>query len=125
VWPDPSVASITAPIDLGPFEDAVACRVLFLRRHALFGGATGAGKSGGLNVLMGNLVACTDVVIWGIDLNKGMELGPWAECIDRFATTATRPASCWPMRSLSSKPAPRCSLSTGSASGNRRRTCPR
>ena len=25
---------------------------------------------------MGNLVACADVVIWGIDLKKGMELGP-------------------------------------------------
>jgi DNA segregation ATPase FtsK/SpoIIIE-like protein len=32
-------------------------------------------------------VACGDVVIWGIDLKKGMELGPWAPCIDRLATT--------------------------------------
>jgi hypothetical protein len=32
-------------------------------------------------------VACGDVVIWGIDLKKGMELGPWASCIDRLATT--------------------------------------
>ena len=86
-WPGPSVTSITEPIDFGPFEDAAPCRVLFLRRHALFGGATGAGKSGGLNVLMGNLVACADVVIWAIDLKKGMELGPWASCIDRLATT--------------------------------------
>ena len=36
---------------------------------------------------MGNLVACRDVVIWAIDLKKGMELGPWASCIDRLATT--------------------------------------
>ena len=57
------------------------------RRHVLFGGATGAGKSSGLNVLMGNLAACRDVVIWAIDLKKGMELGPWAPCIDRLATT--------------------------------------
>ena len=88
IWPGPSVTSITEPIDLGPFEDAVSCRVLFLRRHGLAGGATGAGKSGWLNVLMGNLVACRDVVIWGIDLKKGMELAPWASCIDRLATTA-------------------------------------
>jgi FtsK/SpoIIIE family len=87
LWPGPSVTSISEPIDFGPFEDAVPCRVLFLRRHALFGGATGAGKSGGLNVLMGNLAACRDVVIWGIDMKKGMELGPWAPCIDRLATT--------------------------------------
>jgi S-DNA-T family DNA segregation ATPase FtsK/SpoIIIE len=88
IWPGPSVTSITEPIDLGPFEDAVSCRVLFLRRHGLAGGATGAGKSGWLNVLMGNLVACRDVVIWGIDLKKGMELAPWVSCIDRLATTA-------------------------------------
>jgi hypothetical protein len=86
-WPGPSVASITEPIDLGPFEDATPARVLLLRRHGLFGGATGAGKSGGLNVLMGNLTACHDVVIWAIDLKRGMELGPWASCIDRLATT--------------------------------------
>jgi S-DNA-T family DNA segregation ATPase FtsK/SpoIIIE len=61
--------------------------VLILRRHGLFGGSTGSGKSGGLNVLMGNLTACRDVVIWAVDLKRGMELGPWASCIDRLATT--------------------------------------
>jgi FtsK/SpoIIIE family len=86
-WPGPSVTSITQPIDFGPFEDATPCRVLFLRRHGLAGGATGGGKSGWLNVLMGNLAACRDVVIWAIDMKKGMELGPWAPCIDRLSTT--------------------------------------
>ena len=86
-WPGPSVTSITQPVDLGPFEDASPCRVLFARRHGIFGGTTGSGKSGGLNVLMGNLVACRDVVIWAIDLKKGMELRPWESCIDRLATT--------------------------------------
>jgi DNA translocase FtsK/SpoIIIE-like protein len=86
-WPGPSAESITESIELGPFEDAEPCRVLFLRRHVLLGGTTGAGKSGGLNVLMGNLAACRDVVIWAVDLKKGMELGPWAPCIDRLATT--------------------------------------
>jgi hypothetical protein len=81
------VTSITEPIDLGPFEDAMPAKVLFLRRHGLFGRATGSGKSGGLNVLMGNLTACADVVIWAIDLKRGMELGPWASRIDRLATT--------------------------------------
>jgi hypothetical protein len=88
IWPGPSVVSITEPIDLGPFEDAMPARVLLLRRHGLFGGATGSGKSGGLNVLIGNLTACADVVIWAIDLKRGMELGPWVACIDRLATTA-------------------------------------
>jgi S-DNA-T family DNA segregation ATPase FtsK/SpoIIIE len=86
-WPGPSVHSITEPIDLGPFEDATSARVLFLRRHGLFGGATGSGKSGGINVLLGNLTACADVVIWGVDLKRGMELQPWASCLDRLATT--------------------------------------
>jgi S-DNA-T family DNA segregation ATPase FtsK/SpoIIIE len=86
-WPGPSAQSIRRPVDLGPFEDAEPCRVLFLRRHALFAGTTGSGKSGGLNVLMATLAACEDVVIWAIDLKKGMELQPWAPCIDRLATT--------------------------------------
>ena len=82
----PSVTSITDPVDLGPFEDATPAKVLFLRRHALFGGVSGSGKSGLLNVLMGNLAACSDVVIWAIDLKRGMELAPWAPCIARLAT---------------------------------------
>jgi FtsK/SpoIIIE family len=86
-WPGPSVTSITQPIDLGPFEDAEPCRVLLLRLHALLAGISGAGKSGGVSVLMGNLTACTDVVIWAIDLKRGMELQPWASCIARLATT--------------------------------------
>jgi hypothetical protein len=91
-WPGPSIGSITEPAELGPFEDATPCRVLFLRRHAIFGGTTGSGKSGGLNVLMGNLTACPDVIIWAIDLKRGMELGPWTECIDRLATTPEQAA---------------------------------
>jgi DNA translocase FtsK/SpoIIIE-like protein len=86
-WPGPSAQSITQPVDLGPFEDAEPCRVSFLRQHALFAGTTGSGKSGGLNVLMATLAACNDVVIWAIDLKNGMELQPWAPCIDRLATT--------------------------------------
>jgi S-DNA-T family DNA segregation ATPase FtsK/SpoIIIE len=92
-WPGPSITSVTEPAELGPFEDAMPCRVLFLRRHAMFGGSTGSGKSGGLNVLMGNLTACADVVIWAIDLKRGMELGPWAACIDRLATNPEQAAA--------------------------------
>lgn len=86
-WPGPSVASIAEPIELGPFEDAAPARVLLLRRHTLIGGIAGSGKSGGINVLVGNLSACHDVVIWAVDLKRGMELRPWASCIDRLATT--------------------------------------
>jgi hypothetical protein len=87
LWPGPSVTSITQPIDLGPFEDATPATVSLLRRHALLGGGTGWGKSGAVNTVTGNLVACTDTVIWAIDLKRGMELGPWASCLDWLATT--------------------------------------
>jgi S-DNA-T family DNA segregation ATPase FtsK/SpoIIIE len=87
-WPGPSVTTITQPVELGPFEDAAPARVLLLRRHALIGGIAGSGKSGGINVVMGNLSACRDVVVWAIDLKRGMELGPWASCIDRLASTS-------------------------------------
>jgi hypothetical protein len=86
-WPGPSASTITDPIDLGPFEDAYPARLLLLRRHALVGGVSGSGKSGGLNVLMGDLTACTDTVIWAIDLKRGMELRPWQSCLGRLATT--------------------------------------
>src|SRR5204863_5258130 len=40
-----------------------------------------------LNVILGTLTACPDVVLWGIDLKGGMELHPWAPCLRRLATT--------------------------------------
>ena len=86
-WSGPSVRSIAQPITLGVFEDATPVRVSFLRRHALIGGIAGSGKSGILNVIVANLAACADVVLWGIDLKGGMELRPWVSCLDRLATT--------------------------------------
>ncbi|GIH99485.1 cell division protein FtsK [Planobispora takensis] len=86
-WPGPSVTSITQPVKLGLFEEGSPVRVSLLRRHALIGGVAGAGKSGGVNVLLGDLSACPDVIVWGIDLKRGMELLPWSSCLDRLATT--------------------------------------
>ncbi|WP_214326023.1 cell division protein FtsK [Nonomuraea sediminis] len=86
-WHGPSITSITQPVKLGVFEDGTPVRVPLLRRHGLFAGISGAGKSGGVNVLLGDLTACQDVILWAIDLKRGMELLPWASCIDRLATT--------------------------------------
>ena len=86
-WAGPSVTSISQPIDFGPFEDAVRAGYCSCAGTAWPGEPPAAAKSGWLNVLMGNLAACEDVVIWGIDLKRGMELGPWAPCIGRLATT--------------------------------------
>ncbi|MCM4080058.1 FtsK/SpoIIIE domain-containing protein [Paractinoplanes hotanensis] len=87
-WPGPRARSLADPIELGVFEDATTVRLALLRRHALVGGTTDSGKSGVLNVILGNLAACSDVVLWGIDLKGGMELRPWAPCLARLATTA-------------------------------------
>ncbi|MEV4343540.1 FtsK/SpoIIIE domain-containing protein [Actinoplanes sp. NPDC049596] len=86
-WPGPAARSLADPIELGVFEDATTVRLRLLRRHALIGGTTDSGKSGVLSVILGNLAACSDVVLWGIDLKGGMELRPWAPCLARLATT--------------------------------------
>ena len=87
-WPGPSAWSITEPIDLGPFEDAMPCTVLRPRRHGLFGCATGSGKSGGVNVLMGNRTACADVVIWAASTSSAAwKWCFWVWCIYGLATT--------------------------------------
>lgn len=85
--------SISERIDLGVFEDGSPVRVSILRRNGLVGGVVGSGKSGVLNVILANLAACPDVVIWGIDLKGGMELRPWASCLDRLATTPAEAAA--------------------------------
>jgi S-DNA-T family DNA segregation ATPase FtsK/SpoIIIE len=92
-WTGPSARAIAMPVELGVYEDATPVHVTFLRRHALVGGIAGSGKSGVLNVIVGNLAACPDVVLWGVDLKGGMELRPWASCLDRLATTPAEAAA--------------------------------
>ena len=86
-WPGPSVRSITEPIELGPFEDAAPCRVPSFAATPYSAERQAPERAADLNVLLANLTACSDVVIWAIDLKRGMELGPWHDCIDRLATT--------------------------------------
>ncbi|HLM89106.1 MAG TPA: hypothetical protein VK284_08765 [Streptosporangiaceae bacterium] len=47
----------------------------------------------GARMLPANLAACRDVVIWAIDLQRGVELRPWAPCPDRLATTPAEAAA--------------------------------
>jgi S-DNA-T family DNA segregation ATPase FtsK/SpoIIIE len=87
-WQEPAAArSVADPIEVGVFEDGNPVRVRLLYRNTLVGGIVGSGKSGVLNVLLAALAGCPDVVVWGIDLKGGMELRPWAGCLDRLATT--------------------------------------
>lgn len=86
-WPGSTARSISEPAELGIYEDAGPVRISLLRRHGLIGGVAGSGKSGVLNVVLAILTGCRDVVLWGIDLKGGMELQPWARCLNRLATT--------------------------------------
>ena len=92
-WRGPASHSVADPIELGVFEDATPVKVPMLRRHVLIGGTTDSGKSGVLNIILGNLAACPDVVLWGIDLKGGMELRPWAPCLARLATSPAEAAT--------------------------------
>lgn len=87
LWPGPSITSITQLAEIGISEDGRPVQVCLLRRNMLIGGIAGSGKSGVLNVIIAILAACRDVVLWGVDLKGGMELGPWAGCFERIATT--------------------------------------
>jgi S-DNA-T family DNA segregation ATPase FtsK/SpoIIIE len=86
-WPGQPETSIARPVDIGLFEDGRPVSAAILRRNILIGGTTGSGKSGIVNVILAHLVACADVMVWGVDLKGGMELQPWAECLPRLATT--------------------------------------
>jgi S-DNA-T family DNA segregation ATPase FtsK/SpoIIIE len=83
----PVIDTIRRPLGIGLFEDGRIVLVSLLRRNALIGGIVGSGKSGIVNVILAILTACHDVVIWGVDLKGGMELGPWATALGRLATT--------------------------------------
>lgn len=74
-------------MEIGVTEDGQPVRVLVLRRNVLVGGIMGSGKSGVLNLIIANLAACRNVVLWGIDMKGGMELQPWASCFERLAFT--------------------------------------
>ncbi len=74
--------------DIGPW----------LRENSLFlAGQKGSGKTGTIFDLIAGLCQCTDVIVWGIDLNGGAAFAPflrgWANgevdrpCIDWVATT--------------------------------------
>jgi hypothetical protein len=86
-WRGPQVGSVTQPLPLGPFEDGSAMLLPVAGQCVLIAGIRGSGKSGLLNVVVGELAACPDVALWGLDLKHGLELGPWAPVFDRIART--------------------------------------
>jgi hypothetical protein len=86
-WRGTTATSVTEAIALGRFEDGEEVRFGLLGEHVLIGGATGRGKSGVLNAILAELVTRVDVVLWGVDMKRGLELAPWRAALDRLATT--------------------------------------
>jgi S-DNA-T family DNA segregation ATPase FtsK/SpoIIIE len=86
-WPGSTAASINEPIVLGRFEDGDPVNLRLVGNHLLTGGTTGSGKSGVVNAFMAELSGRTDAVLWGIDMKRGIELGPWRSVLDRLAKT--------------------------------------
>jgi S-DNA-T family DNA segregation ATPase FtsK/SpoIIIE len=86
-WPGDTAGSINEPITLGQFEDGEPVRFALPGGHVLIGGATGRGKSGVLNVILADLASRGDVVLWGIDMKRGLELAPWRRVLGRLAIT--------------------------------------
>lgn len=84
--PDPPPAdrvSIFDPISLGIDENArpVAPRLIY--RNILLAGEPGAGKSGGLNNIVGHAALSLNCELWLMD-GKRVELGLWRACAQRF-----------------------------------------
>jgi S-DNA-T family DNA segregation ATPase FtsK/SpoIIIE len=86
-WPGTSATSINDPIVLGRFEDGDPVAIQLVGEHVLTAGTMGRGKSGVLNAFMAELCGRTDVVLWGIDMKRGLELSPWRPVLDRLATS--------------------------------------
>jgi len=88
-YPGPTSGSVRRPIALGLSELGEPTAPVLAGTHALLVGTTGSGKSMLLNVLVAELVAAADAVVWGIDFTRGAELGPWERCgcLGRVATT--------------------------------------
>jgi S-DNA-T family DNA segregation ATPase FtsK/SpoIIIE len=77
-WPGVRVSSVEQPIPIGIYPDGSEILIDLVDGHILIAGGTNKGKSGAVNVLAANLVACDDVALAGIDMKPGaLELGPW------------------------------------------------
>jgi DNA segregation ATPase FtsK/SpoIIIE, S-DNA-T family len=86
-WPGTNATSINDPIVLGRFEDGDPVALSLVGEHVLTAGTMGRGKSGVLNAFMAELSSRRDVVLWGIDMKRGLELSPWRPVLDKLATT--------------------------------------
>ncbi|MFE0059956.1 FtsK/SpoIIIE domain-containing protein [Streptomyces sp. NPDC059003] len=90
-WPGPSMTSCTEWLPLGLSPDGTRFGFHPLYNHVLVAGATDNGKSGVLNVILGNLAACQDAEVLLVDMKPGaVELGPWEPCALALADSVDR-----------------------------------
>lgn len=91
-WEGPSWtngASIADSISIGMYQDGTECEVEIPETQIQIMGQVGSGKSlGGAWNALGEMITRNDVVVWGIDIKKGLQtLGPLAPGLHRIATT--------------------------------------
>ncbi|HEY7201879.1 MAG TPA: FtsK/SpoIIIE domain-containing protein [Candidatus Dormibacteraeota bacterium] len=91
LWTRPSGTRLKHPVEIGEYEDRTPLTIpLGLTApdsHALVTGATNSGKTTFLRLLVGELAAREDVIIWGVDVAKGgAHFRVWPNCIDRLVT---------------------------------------
>lgn len=90
-WEGPSWinGSVADPISIGLYQDGTECEVEVPATQIQIMGQVGSGKSlGGAWNALAELITREDVVIWGIDIKKGMQtLGPLSKGLHRIATT--------------------------------------
>lgn len=77
-WPGPAITSVEQSLPIGIYPDGTPILVDLVAGHVLIAGGTDMGKSGVINCVIGNLAACADAEVLGIDMKPGaLELGPW------------------------------------------------
>ena len=75
--PDLRAKSVNEAFVIGRQEDGSWLKMLLREMHALIVGTTGSGKSNFINVLVAQLAACNDTLIWMIDMKQGRAARPW------------------------------------------------
>jgi S-DNA-T family DNA segregation ATPase FtsK/SpoIIIE len=81
--------TITRPVLVAEYETGEPLRLDLLRKHALIGAASGAGKTTLVTAILRTLGPAPDVLVWAVDFAGGAGLAPWRPCLGRLATTPT------------------------------------